>query len=362
MKMTFIRLVVRHILKTYRYSGSVNMKLLIAAFAGLSFVSFAHAAGDVILGNQAWPPYINEGQDKGTAETLVCEALSRAGWQCSVVVDDWQNVLRLSSSGEIDGIAATWHTPQRERFFVFSDAYLTNRIVPAVTTRSGIDIQGTDNLAGYRVAMNSDYYAYGSDIEAYKKSFKVVAVDGPKGAIKALREGRADIALIDELAARDLLGDSTDIEVKDIVLTYRELHFAISRQHPQAGAIVSDFHRTFEVMLQDGTVNNILNVQWLVTDLGNDGSLDLVLRRNESLEGLTNPLARESTYALGQSEHYKLRQEGLDTSQLKFQVDGESHSDLNSALNSAFGDNTSCRHVDWSSTFKCNLPTAPARE
>jgi len=338
------------------------MKMLSAVIAALFFSSIAHAEGELVLGNDIWPPYIKEGPEKGTAETLVCEALTRAGWACSVELDEWQSVLHRSSKGEIDGIAATWHTPQRERFFMFSNAYLTNRIVPAVTTGSDIDIQGINDLAGYRVAMNSDYYAYGSDIEAYRNSFEVVAVEGSAAIIAALREGRADIALIDELAARDLLGDATDIEVKDTVLTYRELHFAVSRQHPQADEIIAGFHRSFEMMLKDGTVNRILNVQWLVTDLGKDGKLDLILGRNTSLEGLSDPLTGESTYALGQSEHSRMRREGLDTSQLKFQVSGESHSDLNAALNSAFGDDTSCRHVDWSSTFKCSLPTVPVRD
>jgi ABC-type amino acid transport substrate-binding protein len=337
------------------------MRLLITAFAALFFFSFAHAADKLILGNSVWPPYITESPDKGTAEALVCEALNRAGWDCSVELDDWQSVLRRSDEGDIDGIAAAWRTPEREQFLMFSNAYLTNRIVPVVSEGSDIDIKDINDLAGYRVAMNSAY-AYGSEIEAYTKSFEVVTVEGTGATITALRDGRADIALIDELVAKDLFGDATDIEVKDTVLTYRELHFAVSREHPQAAEIIDGFHRTFELMLQDGTVNRILNVQWLVTDLGNDGKLDLVLGGNASLEGLSNPLAGESTYALGQTAHNNIRQEGLDTSQLKFQVKGESHSDLNAALNSAFGENTSCRHVDWSSTFKCSLPTVPVRD
>lgn len=337
------------------------MRLLFATMVALFFVPFAHAADKLVLGNEAWPPYIMEGPEKGTAEALVCEALNRAGWECSVELDDWENVLRRGSEGDIDGIAAAWHTPERERFLMFSNAYLTNRIVPAVAAGSDINIRDINGLAGYRVAMNSAY-AYGSEIEAHSSKFEVVTVEGSGATITALREGRADIALIDELVAKNLFGDATDIELKDTVLTYRELHFAVSRKHPRASEIIDGFHRTFELMLQDGTVNRILNVQWLVTDLGNDGTLDLVLGGNTSLEGLSDPLAGQSTYALGQSEHNRIRQEGLDTSQLKFQVKGESHSDLNSALNSAFGENTSCRHVDWSSTFKCSLPTVPVRD
>jgi len=337
------------------------MRLLIVAMVALFYVSFAHAANKLILGNEAWPPYITEGPEKGTAEALVCEALNRAGWECSVELDDWEIVLRRSGEGEVDGIAAAWHTPERERLLMFSNAYLTNRIVPAVNAGSDINIKDINDLAGYRVAMNSAY-AYGSEIEASTNGFEVVTVDGSGATITAVREGRADIALIDELVAKNLFGDAKDIEVKDTVLTYRELHFAVSRKHPQAGEIIDGFHRSFELMLQDGTVNNILNVQWLVTDLGNDGKLDLVLGSNESLDGLSNPLTGESTYALGQSDHNRIRQEGLDTTQLKFQVKGESHSNLNSALNSAFGENTSCRHVDWSSTFQCSLPTVPVRD
>lgn len=34
----------------------------------------------VNLGNEPWPPYVLAGDDKGTAELIVCEALDRAGW------------------------------------------------------------------------------------------------------------------------------------------------------------------------------------------------------------------------------------------------------------------------------------------
>ncbi len=63
----------------------------------------------------------------------------------------------------------------------------------------------------------------------------------------------------------------------------------VSRQHPRAEQIISDFHHHYEIMLKDGVVNEILDVDWLATDIGNDGKLDLVLRSGVSFDDLGTP-------------------------------------------------------------------------
>ena len=40
----------------------------------------------VNLGNEPWPPYILAGDEKGTAELIVCGALDRAGWGCDCLL------------------------------------------------------------------------------------------------------------------------------------------------------------------------------------------------------------------------------------------------------------------------------------
>ena len=110
------------------------MKKFIFICLALLLFSIAQAKGPLVLSNDAWPPYIVEGDEQGTAEMLVCQALERAGWQCEVKVDDWDNVLNGARTGAIDGIAAAWRDSDRETYLLFSKPYLSNRIVPVVNS------------------------------------------------------------------------------------------------------------------------------------------------------------------------------------------------------------------------------------
>ena len=331
------------------------MRVFLLAFTAVFFLPEALADQVLSLGNDAWPPFIIEGQEQGSSEKLVCEALDRAGWTCVIEVDDWDKVLEGAKEGSVDGIAAVWRSPEREQYLLFSDPYLTNRIVPIVAKDSPLQPQSISDLANKRVAMVPDY-AYGDEIQDALSSFDVVPVKGSAEAIKAVLDGRAEIALVDELVTRAHLENDPqlDVDVINTVLAYRELHFAVSRQHPQAEEIISEFHRAYDLMLKDGAVNEALGVDWLATDLGNDGKLDLVLRSGVSFDDLDNPSQRGSTYALEQSQYRMMSKSDLDYTQVNYQVEGKSHSSLQSALIEVFGKDVVCTHKEYSSEFDCS--------
>ncbi len=315
----------------------------------------APALGDelITMGNSHWPPFVIKGNEEGRSEELVCQALANAGYGCTVVAQDWTGVLEKTRSGELDGIAAAWYTEERATFLIYSDPYLTNRLVPVMKAGQSYDIKSLEDLSDLRVAMGSGF-AYGEQVQAAEATFERVDVANIDDAIAAVRNGNADITLIDELVARDLMGTELidDIVVINAVLAYRELHFAMSRTHPRAEEIVAKFNHAFELMLQDGTVNEILEVDWLATDLGSDGSLDLVLRSGVELSSLVDPSLHGSTYALGQSNYNAMKSTGFDS----VQVDGKSHSDLESALIAAFGKRGVCARQEWTSKINCTLP------
>jgi len=335
--------------------GQSVMRAILITITALFFLSTAMADQSLSLGNSDWPPFIIEGQERGASEELVCEALKLAGWGCSVKVYEWDTVLEDAQSGSVDGIAAVWKTPEREKYLLFSKPYLTNQIVPISAKDSKIYVQKVSDLAGWRVAMVPGY-AYGEEIENAKSSFTLVPVKVSAEAIKAVLEGRADIALVDDLVARAQLdsGAEPEFTVINTVLAFRELHFAVSKAHPQAQQIISGFHDQYEAMLKNGVVNEILGVDWLVTDLGNDGKLDLVLRSGVSFDSLDAPLQGGSTYALGQSQYKAISQPKLTDKQVNYLADGKSHSSLQSALVDVFGKDVVCTHKEYTSTLDCS--------
>lgn len=329
------------------------MKKIALVLAILCLSSMAMASDSLLLSNDAWPPFIIEGEQQGTAEALVCQALERSGRSCSVQVNDWEDVLKGARSGAIDGIAAAWRNSERETFLLFSEPYLTNRIVPVIDANRPVEIKAVSDLAGLRVAMVTDY-AYGDEIEAKATRFEVIKSKNAKQAIEAVRNGGANVALVDELVARDLLGDEiSGVVATSTVLAFRSLHFAVSKQHPDAEQILADFHQAYELMLADGSVNEILNVDWLATDFGHAGSVKVVMRSGISLDDLSHPSNEGSVYALEKSEYQIMRDPNVDPSRVKYQVDGNSYSSLQIAINDVFGKNTACQHKEFSSEFDC---------
>ena len=218
------------------------MRVFLITITALFFLPTAMAEQSLTLGNSDWPPFTIKGQRQGASERLVCEALNRAGWNCSVKVYDWDQVLEDASEGTVDGVAAIWRTPEREQYLLFSEPYLTNRIVPVIAKDSKIFVQKVSDLSGWRVAMVPDY-AYGDEIEKAKSSMTVVPVMGSAEAFKAVQEDKADIALVDDLVARSQMEIDAGAEftVINAVLAHRELYLAVSRKHPRAEQIISDF-------------------------------------------------------------------------------------------------------------------------
>ena len=333
---------------------SARIVCQIIVLIAISFFSSIQAAEPLVLANDAWPPFIIEGDVKGTAEQLVCQALERSGWSCELKVEDWDKVLDEARSGSIDGIAAAWKDADRESYLLYSEPYLTNRIIPVVNNDKPVEINSAADLAGLRVVMVVDY-AYGDEILSMKSSIEAVVATNSLEALFLVQNGKADVALIDELVARDeLLEPGLDnLKTINTVLAYRDLHFAVSRKNSNAQQIIDDFQRSYQLMLSDGTVNEILNVDWLATGFGLTGDLNVVMRSGVSLDDLSDPSDTGGVYALGGSDYQRMNKGDMDTSRVKYQVEGKSYSSLNLALDEAFGENSPCKHKDYSSEFDC---------
>lgn len=335
--------------------GAAVLKKAILVLIAISLIQTVHARDPVRLSNDAWPPFIVPGRHLGTAEQLVCEALERSGWSCSVDVEDWETVLNQARIGVIDGIAAAWRTPDRETFLLFSEPYLTNRIIPVINGQNPVKVESMSDLSGLRVAMVNDY-AYGEEIEAAVSEVEVINTKNSSRAMKAVLQGEADVALVDELVARDELykSEMSGLTALETVLAFRSLHLAITRRHPLAGAIIDDFHRAYKMMLADGTVNEILNVDWLASDFGQPGTLNVVLRSGSTLDDLSYPTGNNNVYALDDSEYEMIRNRNYENYRVNYQADGKSYSTLQSALDEVFGKDTVCKHKNFTSQFDCS--------
>ncbi|MEM1411996.1 MAG: transporter substrate-binding domain-containing protein [Pseudomonadota bacterium] len=337
-------------MKTFLTAGLV-LAVSTALTTGLSTGARAET---LQLGNEPWPPFVLAGDARGTAEAIVCEALERADYTCTMNHDGWEATLAAARTGELDGIAAAWYTVDRGRDLKFSTAYLTNRLVP-VTLKDGPSIQEIGDLHDQRVALEVDV-AYGEALLAARSAFDVVDVRGADAALEALRQGEADVAVVDELFVRDALGDDAEasgLSIGEVALAYRELHFAVSRSHPQAGQILADFNLSYREMVRDGTVNRILDMEWLATDLGSDGVMDFIHRGGGLNAAVADVASRESVYALGQDEYEAIRDPGFQGSNANFLSDDKAYETPEAAMQ-ALDSGRRCSYDSLTARIVCN--------
>lgn len=288
----------------------------------------------VHLGNEPWPPYVLSGEQKGIAELIVCEALERAGWDCDIQRGDWEATLQRAKDGQLDGIAAVWHTTERAAGLSYSRPYLSNRLVPVYSSRLDLDIKEIKNLSGLRIVTEIKV-AYGDEITEDLQRLSVKAVRGIESVFNAILNNQADVGLVDELSARDFIkqtGDSS-LVIGQRALAFRELYFAVSKKHPRRGEIIASFNEAYQAMLQDGTINRILDIDWVMTDLEFDGIPDFIHRGGEgSLGGISSG----TVYPVGQKDYQMISQPDFTGSNANFQVGGTEFRSTSSATSSSF--------------------------
>lgn len=267
--------------------------LSIACLTSLAWIDPAGAAPDepkgaaeerqavLELGSDVWPPFTDLPNQRRIAIDLVQEALQRAGIRATTrILDDFEQVTRELREGTLDGSAALWLDPDRERLLLFSKPYLENRLV--LLTRKGGDLGATSlaELSGRRVAVVQGY-SYGDAIEQVEGPVLVWGRSDQEN-LERLLTGEVDYLLADEVLIQGLFeryGARAEalLAVGSAPIVERSLHFAVRRDLPGAGSIIARFEAAIHAMIADGSYNRILGMTWIRADVDGDGRSELVL-------------------------------------------------------------------------------------
>lgn len=262
-----------------------------AAVALLLFTSTAARAETLHLGSDVWPPFTDLPGKPRVAIELVQKALQREGIDTdSVVRADFADVIRDIREGRLDGSAALWRSPEREKYLLYSRPYLENRLV--LVGRKGSDTSATSlaALKGKRVGIVANY-AYGEAVGPDTgPSFVKGASDGDN--LQSLLRGDLDYVLADDLVVFHLFRRNPEkaaqmLEVGTTPLLTRTLHFALRRDVPHAAEIVKKFNDQIIKMIADGSYNSALQLDWIRADVDGDGQSELVL--NGAAAGVAPP-------------------------------------------------------------------------
>ena len=248
------------------------------------------------LASTPWSPFTNARGQPRFALDLVEEALVRIGTFANTVIVAEGKLTPLLLRGDVDGSAALWKDPERERVLLYSQPYLENRLM--LVGRHGSDASAVTlaDLPGKRIALVSGY-AYGEAVEeAVGPVF--VASHSPEDSIAKLLDGEADYTLMDELVIQYLVNHHgedarTRLAFGSTPMLTRSLHLAIRRSLPEAASIISRFDDEVTEMIVDGTYHRLLRLHWILADVDGDGFSELMPRDDRA--GLHPP---ERSYIL----------------------------------------------------------------
>ncbi len=232
------------------------------------------------LVNGVWAPFTDVEGKPRIAQSLVREALARAGVTVDTNIVGPALVLPEIQSGKFDGSEALWKSPEREEYLYFSEPYFENRLVLVGRKGSPVTARSVDELKGKKLGIVVEY-AYGPEL-LDAENVVLVRANSDEENLRALLEGKIDYTVVDDLLMHQLFAAepkkaNAHLAIGEHPIVLRSLHFGLHRRVPRAEEILKRFDREMLGLRRDGTYNSLLNVQWLSTDADGDGSEELVL-------------------------------------------------------------------------------------
>lgn len=235
---------------------------------------------NIKLASDIFPPFTDIAGEKGFALELVKEALKRGGVEIEQTIAGFSEVMDGINAGTYDGSAALWKTEDREKYLLYSEPYLENRLILVGRKGSDVSAKSLSELKDKRIAIISGY-AYGSSIYT---SLDVIIIPGKSEQenLEKLLTFKTDYMLVDELLISYLLTYQLNdirrfLEIGKETFMIQPLHLAILKNKPNAQKIIEDFNHNIKNMMSDGTYNKILELNWIQSDIDGDGVHELVL-------------------------------------------------------------------------------------
>ncbi|MDD5639608.1 MAG: transporter substrate-binding domain-containing protein [Candidatus Pacebacteria bacterium] len=191
--------------------------------------------GVVASGHPDWAPvmYQDGGKIIGTAPTIVTKVFDEMG----IPVDcrysgSWADVQELGKSGNIDVIVAAYKTEERQKYFVFSDAYLVDN-VSLFTTHEVFPYKGVESLVGNNIAvLRGD--SYGQGIDDFLSNSDCAVYDNPEDAFTSLLSGQNDGFLYASDSGKRLINDAGYRNIQEFVIAQQPFYMMISKKSSYA--------------------------------------------------------------------------------------------------------------------------------
>ena len=249
------------------------------------FIVSTAQAQTLKLASDVWPPFTNVENEVHFSSDIVLEALKRSGYSAEISIIDFGDVIAQINQSKYDGSAALWISDERQETMLFSRPYLENRLVLVGKKGSPVIYTELSELRGKKLAIVPTY-DYGPELRN-QKSLILAEAKNEQECLNLLLAGQVDYILLDNLLAHHLKEyQHTDVSnflaIGNVPMLNKSLHFAVSKNVPNAEEIINQFNASIEEMIKDGSYNDLLNISWILADVDNDGRQELVLRGDKA--------------------------------------------------------------------------------
>lgn len=230
--------------------------LVMVMIAGLT--SGAAAAEETVrlLANSS-PPYADKKlPEQGLALELVTHIFERAGYRPEIEIKSWSRAMEGVRIGLYDALAAAWYSEEREADYLFSEPYLSSKLILVKLRSNRAEYDKLGDLQGQRLGVRVDY-AYGVDFNAVP-NLQLIEENHLIQNLLNLLNGSVDLVIGDQrtvaLQLKEYLSQQAHkFEVVEIDLPQRQRHIAATRAIKGEDKMIAAFNRALAETIKDGS-------------------------------------------------------------------------------------------------------------
>lgn len=239
------------------------MKIIfnILIFILLSINTFS-TGRKIVLATDPWEPYYGDNMPRqGYISEIAKEAFRRSGYEVEIVFIPWKRALEDSKRGKYDGILGGFYTKERTEYFFYSEPVSEVNINFFARKGSKIKYTKLKDLSGYKIGVTRGYkYSREFDNAEYIQKEEIISIEQN---IKKLIHGRIDLFIASKEVVLWTLKSSlpdfkNDIELLEPSYITNDLYILISRKVQDSSALIYDFNKGFDSMVEDGTLDKII--------------------------------------------------------------------------------------------------------
>jgi ABC-type amino acid transport substrate-binding protein len=272
-------------MKTPAYIVVILLSLMIG-------VQGAAAQKQVKLLSLTWEPYAGPDMpQKGISSAIVRMAFEKAGYAVEIEFHSWDRSLEMAKAGQADGLFPTYHTKEREAYFIYSTpfgkSYLGlckerpvhsfspggieydkkrryRRELIQYKTDPRIDqTQALRDLQQYKFGVGRGY-ANTPEFDAADFLTKIEVANDEENILQLL-QGEVQLIVIDKYVAKNIIAKkfpwrTGDVEFMEPPLAVRNLYLTVSKKTDKPQEKVRDFNAGLKILQEEGKIKRLLRV------------------------------------------------------------------------------------------------------